>query len=222
MFALFEEQAGRFAFAPGPVPPEERVALERGPLALALEGVRRRWHGPRLDEVLGGPDTLLAPAGGAPAEDLGLSPGEQRLLDLADGLRTLDEILASGALDAVSSRQCLAGLVLVGALEVRHRGGAPAGPSLDLARAREKLEQVRRADYFAILGLSRRCTPHEIREAADRLSAEFDPLRFEGLREPELPRMAEEIRRVVAEAREVLSADDLRREYLAGLGGAEG
>jgi len=222
VFALFEEQAGRFAFAPGPVPPEERVALERGPLALALEGVRRRWHGPRLDEVLGGPDTLLAPAGGAPAEDLGLSPGEQRLLDLADGLRTLDEILASGALDAVSSRQCLAGLVLVGALEVRHRGGAPAGPSLDLARAREKLEQVRRADYFAILGLSRRCTPHEIREAADRLSAEFDPLRFEGLREPELPRMAEEIRRVVAEAREVLSADDLRREYLAGLGGAEG
>jgi hypothetical protein len=222
VFALFEEQAARFAFAPGPVPPEERVALERGPLALALEGVRRRWHGPRLDEVLGGPDTLLAPAGDAPAEDLGLSPGEQRLLDLADGLRTLDEILASGALDAVSSRQCLAGLVLVGALEVRHRGGAPAGPSLDLARAREKLDQVRRADYFAILGLSRRCTPHEIREAADRLAAEFDPIRFEGLREPELLRMAEEIRRVVAEAREVLSADDLRREYLAGLGGAEG
>ena len=93
---------------------------------------------------------------------------------------------------------------------------------MHIARLREKLDQVRRADYFAILGLSRRCTPHEIREAADRLAAEFDPGRFEGLPDPELSGMAGEIRRVVAEAREVLSAEDLRREYLAGLGGEDG
>ena len=223
VFGLFAEPAARFRWVGAAVPPEERIALERGPLALAVEGVRRRWLAARVDDVLGGPGTLLVPAeGGPPVADLGLSAEERRAVALADGLRTLDEIVAASPLDALSTRQVLAALVLVDALRVRLlQGGRPAAAAtaaIDLARVREKLDQARRADYFTILGIGRLCTPHEAREAAERLTAEFAPARFIGLREDGLPAALDEILRVVADAREVLADDRLRAEYLGGLG----
>lgn len=111
--------------------------------------------------------------------------------------------------------------MLVGALGVRvvqaGRPSAQVAEAIDLARVREKLEQVRRADYFTILGIGRGCTPHEVREAADRLLAELGPERFHGSKEAGLEARLAEIRRVVGEAREVLADDALRAEYLRGL-----
>jgi hypothetical protein len=227
VFGLFADASARFRWAAAEVPAEERIALERPTLALAVEGVRRRWLAPRVDAVLGGAGTLLAPAPAPPqAADLGLSPAERRVAALADGLRTLDEIVAASPVDALSTRQVLAALVLVGALAVKlHQGGRQAGPraeAIDLGRVREKHDQVRRADYFAILGVGRLCTPHEVREAAERLLAELDPARFLELREDGRAERLEEIRRVVGDAREVLADDRLRGEYLRGLGGGEG
>jgi hypothetical protein len=224
LFGIFADAAARFRWLAAEVPPDERTALDRGPLALAVEGVRRRWLAPRVDALLGGPGTLLAPApGGPPIGELGLSPDERRTLALADGLRALDEIVGASPLDPLTTRQVLAALVLVGALAVRiHQAGTPASAvaaAIDLARVREKLDQVRRADYFTILGVGRLCTPHEVREAAERLAAEFDPGRFDAFTDPGLSARLEEILRVVADAREVLSDDRLRSEYLSGLGG---
>ncbi len=222
LFALFGETRAPFRYAAAGVPSDERIALDRGTLALAVEGVRRKWLAPLLDTLLGGPGSLLAPAPQPPTSaELGLTAGEQRVLELADGLRTLDEILADSPLEDLRARQTLAALVMVGALMVRFHAGARATeevPSIDLARVREKLDQVRRADYFAILGLARQCTPYEIREAAERLGGEFDSARFTGVEEPGLAEKLAEIRQVVAEALEVLSDDALRGEYLAALG----
>ena len=222
LFALCGEVAGPFRYAAARVPAEERIALARPTLPLAVEGVRRRWMEPRLAPLLGDASTLLAPAPRAPsAAELGLSPAEVRLAALADGLRSLDEILAGSPLDPLATRQLLAALVTVGALVPRFQGGParlPAARAIDLGRLREKLDQVRRADYFTILGLSRQCTPYEVREAAGRLLGEFDPLRFHGQREPGLGDEIEEVRRVVAEARHVLADQPLRAEYESGLG----
>jgi hypothetical protein len=222
VYGIFADGRARFRWVPDPVPPDERVSPERPPLALAVEGVRRRWLAPRADAVLGGPASILAPAASAPsAAELGLSPEERRLVALADGLRTLDEVLALSPLDDLSTRQLLAAAVLTGALSVRvvHAGrpAAQVAAAIDLARVKEKLEQVRRADYFTILGIGRVSTPHEVRQAADRLLAELTPERFHGTREEGLPARLEEIRRVVGEAREVLADDQLRAEYLRGL-----
>ncbi len=222
LFGLFADEGARFRWAPEHVPPDERVSLEREPLALALEGVRRRWQLGRLDAVLGGPGTLLSPVQGGPAlTELGLSPEERRLVQLADGLRTLDEILASSPVDQLTARQVLAGLALTGVLAVRvlqaGRSASAAATAIDLGRVRDKLDQVRRTDYFTILGVARGCTPHEVREAADRLLAEFDPRRFAGHADDDLDAKLEEIRSVLQDAREVLSEDTLREAYVAGL-----
>jgi hypothetical protein len=187
-----------------------------------VEGVRRRWLLSRTESVLGGSGTLLAPArGGPPVAALGLSPDERKVVQLADGLRTLDEILATSPLDELTTRQILTALTLVGALSVRvlqaGRPSSAASTAIDLARVRDKLDQVRRADYFTILGVARGCTPHDVREAADRLLAEFEPRRFALHKDEDLDAKVEEIRRVLADARDVLSDDDLRDAYVQGL-----
>jgi hypothetical protein len=224
VFATFGESGARYRWIPEHVPADERIAPDRPPLALAVEGVRRRWLRPRTEELLGGPASLLAPLPGGPGPaELGLSPEERRALALADGLRTLDEVLAESPLDPLSTSQLLAAAVLTGALTVRviHAGrpAAQVAAAIDLARVKEKLEQVRRSDYFSILGVSRVGTPHEVREAATRLLAEFEPSRYQGAREEGLAARLEEIRSVVADAREVLSDDRLRAEYVRGLDG---
>ncbi len=223
VFGVFTEAGARFRWAAAEVPPDERTALERSTLALAVEGVRRRWLADRVDAVLGGAGTLLAPVPTGPsAADLALSPEERRAVALADGLRTVDEIVAASPLDPLSTRQALAALVLIGSLAVRvfqgGRSASAATAAIDLARVREKLDQVRRADYFTILGVGRLCTPHEVRDAVDRLRAEFDPRRFQGVREEGLDDRLREILTVVADAREILVDDALRAEYLRGLG----
>jgi hypothetical protein len=223
VFGVFAESGARFVWAPERVPADERIAPDRPTLALAVEGVRRRWLAPRAEAVLGGPASLLTPVQGGPTPaDLGLGAEERRALALADGLRTLDEVLALSPLDPLSTRQVLAAAILAGALTVRvvqaGRPSAQVSAAIDLARVKEKLEQVRRADYFTILGLGRVCTPHEVREAAERLLAEFDPRRHAGGGEAGLPARLAEIRQVVADARDVLADDALRAEYVRGLG----
>jgi CheY-like chemotaxis protein len=222
LFGLFADEGARFRWAPEPVPADERTALDRETLALAVEGVRRRWLQGRLDAVLGGAGTLLSPiTDGPPLDALGLSADERRLVQLADGLRTLDEILASSPVDPLTSRQVLAALTLVGALAIRvlqaGRPASAAATAIDLARVRDKLDQARRADYFTILGVARGCTPHEVREAGDRLLTEFDPRRFAGHGDDDLVARVEEIRRVLLDAREVLADDELREAYVEGL-----
>jgi hypothetical protein len=224
VFGVFGDAGARFRWSAAPVPGDERTALERTTLQLAVEGVRRRWLAPHVDAVLGGDGTLLAPISTGPsADDLALSPEERRVLALADGLRTVDEIVAASPLDPLSTRQALAASIVVGALAVRtFQGGRPASAAtaaIDLARVRDKLDQVRRADYFTILGVGRLCTPHEVREAFHRLRTELDPRRFEGVREAGLDARLDEIQRVLADARDVLADDRLREEYLRGLGG---
>jgi hypothetical protein len=223
VFGAFGDSGARFRWAAAEVPPDELTALERTALQLAVEGVRRRWLAPEVDAILGGDATLVAPVAAGPgAADLGLSTEERRVLALADGLRTLDEVVAASPLDPLSTRQALAALVLVGTLTVRtFQGGRPAAATsaaIDLARVRDKHDQVRRADYYAVLGVGRLCTPHEVREAYERLRAEFDPHRYQGVREDGLEERLEEIQRVVADARDVLADDRLRSEYLRGLG----
>jgi YD repeat-containing protein len=223
VFGAFGDPGARFRWAATEVPADESTTLERTPLQLAVEGVRRRWLAPEIDAVLGGDATLVSPVATGPgAAELGLSPEERRILALADGLRTLDEIVAGSPIDPLSTRQALAALVLVGTLAVRtFQGGRPAAAAsaaIDLGRVREKLDQVRRADYFVVLGIGRLCTPHEVRESFERLRAEYDPRRFQGVREDGLEERLDEIQRVIADARDVLADDRLRSEYLRGLG----
>jgi CheY-like chemotaxis protein len=219
VFALFSEAAAPFHFVPERVPPALRTALERNSRSLAVEGVRRRWLEPRLAPVLGSPATLLAPVPGATVADLGLSPAEERAVALADGLRTVDEVVASSPLDPLATRQLLVALVLVGALGIRHRAGDAASPSRSNqgARLRARVEQARGADYLALLGLQRDASPHEVREAAARVLAELDAAVQGSPADGPSAAALDDVRTVVADARAILTDPELGPAYAATL-----
>jgi hypothetical protein len=221
VFGIFGDAGARFRWMADEVPADERGAVERPPLALAVEGVRRRWSAPRLDPVLGGPDTLLSSVpDGPPPDALALSPEERQVVTLADGLRTVQEIERGSPLDALATRQVLVALVQVGALEVRRlaiRVSPEATREIDLARLADKLDQARRCDYFTVLGLPRSSTSHEVREAASRLEEALEPGRLAGNPGETLANLGE-LLQVVRDAREVLGDDRLRQAYLSALG----
>lgn len=222
VFGIFGDAGARFRWVSDDVPADERGPVERPALALAVEGVRRRWSASRLDTVLGGPDTILsASPDGPPAEALALSPEERQVAQLADGLRTLAQIERASPLEALATRQALAALVQVGALAVRRlapRSSAESGRAIDRARLADKVDQARRCDYFTVLGLPRSSTSHEVREAAGRLEEDLDPRRHADGGDPALTEGLGELLQVVRDARAVLGDDRLRQAYLAALG----
>jgi hypothetical protein len=94
---------------------------------------------------------------------------------------------------------------------------APLRP-IDVADVEAKHAQVRRADYFAILGVPRDAAVHTIHDAAERLLAELARERLPSTLPDGVEAKLSEIRDVVRDAREVLTNEALRREYLASLG----
>ena len=219
-FALFSGDAPYRFMNAEPVPPEERISPERGTLALVVEGARRRWDAAQVDSTLGGPPSLLIPGAHlAPVDELALSAAEARALALADGLRSVEDIAAEAEVDLHALRPVLAALVEVGALEVRPGGEAGQAPArdahIDAAWLMDKEDQVRRADYFTILGVHRDATRHDIGRAAERLLACLAPLPQGAAAAPEA-RLAD-IRQVLEDARDVLLDDGLRSAYLAAL-----
>jgi curved DNA-binding protein CbpA len=89
---------------------------------------------------------------------------------------------------------------------------------VDERRIAERHRQAREADYFTLLGLSRRCTGYEVRQAYERLARELQPGRFPILSETDRARL-EEIRQVAEEAFDVLREDALREAYARHLPG---
>ena len=91
------------------------------------------------------------------------------------------------------------------------RSACPEEPRLRSVRNSVTLRMVRKGFGFAV---------YEVRDASDRLRAEFEPARYEGTPDEGLPARLAEILQVVQDAREVLADDRLRDEYLRGLGDA--
>lgn len=208
-------------FTPGaPVPASERVVTSGSALAVAVEVLRRRLTPERVDALLGGPDSIAAPASGAPPLEAVLAQAESLLASRADGLRTVQEIAADA--NGGDVRALLAALVEVGVLQVTHLAPPAAErvapTAADLARAAEKLREAHGADYFTLLGLEPAATARAAAEAADRIAGAMDPARYPSAP----PGLAEElalIREVVADARAVLCDPALGPAYARALAG---
>ncbi len=211
---------GEYELSEETVPTDERVALARSPLSLLTEGIRRKYRMERLVDALGGPATLLRPVEEAapPISEFGLTAQERRLAAAVDGVRNVEELLFETGLDPLAGLQIFHALCLGGHLEIAVRG-LPAELSheldavIDAGRVAEKLRQAREASYFDVLGIDPSATRYEVDQAYGRLARELDPLRFEPIEEPTLRAQLEEIQRVLAEAKDVLSDDTLRLQY---------
>ncbi len=151
--------------------------------------------------------------------DLGLSEAELGLLGAVDGTSSVGELLLACALPQEQALKTLRLGRLLRAIEIRPGTILPGtpGPDVDVRRLKSKFEEIREADYFAVLGLPRSAGSNEVQQAFQVLSAEFNPLKFAGHPDPSLQSQAQEIRDLLAEAAQTLQDDRLRAAYAGNL-----
>lgn len=238
LFRCFAWSDGEWRYEPSIPPVGERIKFDLPAGALIIEGVRRKLGGALSLHALGGQAARpLRESGGGlcSLDEAGLLPEEQHVVELCDGVRTLDEIAVSAdrPLDDVSA--IVLGLFYLGHVSLEHplqllepdRGDEepprqiltqarkiePRDALLERARIEEKLAVVREGTYFAVLGVPPYATPHEVRQAYRQVRRELSVERFLNPELQDLVPMAEEVLFVVEEAYEILRDPDLRESY---------
>ncbi len=227
IFSLFEWDEGSYAYVAEHVDDDDRVTLERDPRAIVTEGIRRKYLLPRAVQKLGSPSSLLTrtdPEGRIDSDALGLTPDERQIARLVDGTRNIDDIVFSSGLGALRVYHVLAALCATGYAEVAVRGieginlsGATDLDGIDRQRILERVEQVRQADYFQILGVSRGATTYEVEAAFERITRELAPPRLSPAVRASLKNEIDEIERVLEDARDVLRDQRMREAYARNL-----
>jgi hypothetical protein len=222
LYGLFEWEKGDFYYAEERVDTGDQVALDLEVGAIVVEGVRRKYLMDRLAGRVGGPSSLLQakPTALVEMDPMGLDRHERQVVRLLDGGHSMEDIVFTSALPALRVYQIAVALLIMGYAEVLIRGETAeerervaAYVQIDRERVQDKLDQVRKFDYFQVLGVSRRATPYEIERAYERLIRDFAPESLPEALRSELGRDLAEIRAVLADARDVLRDDLLRNAY---------
>jgi len=228
---LFEWEDGRYICSAQLVAEEDRVGIAGHPLALLAEGVRLKFPMDRLSRWVGSPSTLLGPASGRMGveidnafnlENLSFSPAERSVIRLVDGTRSIDDIVFSTGLEAQLVYATLAILlatdaivVLVAGIENSGSVGQEESDRIDRTRIEDRVEQVRRSDYFNILGVGRHATNYEIERAFSDLQDRFSANHFSGELQAVFGEQIREILQVTEDAYLVLRDNVLRAAYLS-------
>jgi hypothetical protein len=205
-YRLHEEAVGAEVLA---------AAATRHVLPLVAEALRRALP-PEGLTMLGGSDAVpLATETELDARALGFSERERRMLGFVDGEATVEDIVLAAGLKPDKAYKTLAVAKFLGLIEVRPPAERrpEASGEVDVQRLEAKYEQVQDADYFTILGLPRNAGTDEVQRAYERLSEEFDPIRFSGHPDPSLQQRAQVVHRLLEEAAKALEDDRRRAEY---------
>ena len=206
-------------------PPSGGCASERPLSALLAEALRRALP----------PEEVEARSKGTRAiprllRRLDLSPfefgeRERRLLEAVDGERTVLELLSRTGIRQDAGLRALAVAEVLGLVEVAapEASGPPEmDPVVELQRLQQKSLASEEADYFSVLGLPRTAGTEEVQRAHARLAAEFDPLRYVGHPDPEVPARAARLQSLLDEAARALGDERLRQAYARSLVDGEG
>ncbi len=204
-----------------PPPGVAPAASPRPTLALVFEALRRALDGEERLAALGGlgATPVLLEEGEAPLAQLQLSERERRLLAHVDGETTIEELLLASGLRQRAALTLLSAAAALRFVELRPAAAEPVAPApeLEVKRLESKFREVQEADYFAILGVPRSAGGEEVARALQRLSAEYDPLRFVGHEDPSLQHRARQVQEALVEAAHVLANDRLRHSYARSL-----
>jgi len=120
-WAAFPWRQGSYRIALGPLPARERLDLGLRPGPFLRAGIRRALPLERLRQELP-PEQALGPPRTPPAGAVELSPEEAGLLALADGTKSVADLLALSPLPEQETLVLLLGACCMGLLEAGRRG----------------------------------------------------------------------------------------------------
>lgn len=213
----FTEETTNYRLVDEAPPPTVLLAtVPRPTLPMLAESLRRAITPDVLLEKLGGGEAV--PSANESELDLralGFSERERKMLSWVDGEASVEDLsLASGLKPDAAFRALLVAQHL-GIIDVRPGSKKTESTSgqLDVDRLEAKYDEVQDADYFTILGLPRVAGTEDVKRAFQRLSQEFDPLRYSGHPDPALQQRAQTVARLLEEAARALEDDRRRAEY---------
>jgi hypothetical protein len=176
VLSIFLERTGEFVFLEGTPAQGDALRLSERTRELLLDGVKRLQELERIESSLvADPDAVVFPApGGAPPKD----PAEARVLELAEGERTVAEIIGASRLGRFAGYKAVANLIAAGWLrDIPVPPAPPPAPEPEEAPAAEApplagpFEAYRRMIKY-LHGELRTARP----EAVERLASWFDRL----------------------------------------------
>jgi hypothetical protein len=207
-----------------------------------IDGVLRAFSPAESTRRLGGAGATFEQGPAAfLLNECGLNEGQRASIEsievgsrprLADGARSEDANANANSTEApLFYALTLLGVVQVARTHGRERAGSPRhapqppkaldSVALDAAAVRERiaarLALVQEGDYYAVLGVARGATEHEIRHAHEGLREELDPARVITGRTADLADDLDLVLEVVDEAYEILSDPTRRDRYLAAI-----
>ena len=192
--------------------PTTTVTLGVPVISLLARGARLGLSTARLREGLAGTTCLKV------QEQDGLAglladPEAEGWLELLDGSRSLELLVAEDGLDERSLWSAACVLVAMG-LATEVDGGASL-VAIDRKRVSDRLALAQASDYFTLLGLARAAGRAEVVRAHADLRATFAPERLEPASRNALADELRELQVALDEARDVLLDEALRTAYLA-------
>lgn len=206
-------------------PPAGGCAPARPLLAVLAEALRRALPPEAVEKVTHGTRGVPRRLKRMALESFGFAERERRLLEAVDGERTVLELLGRTGIRQDAGLRALAVAEVLGLLDVlapESAGPAELDAEVELERLRDKCAATEEADYFSVLGLPRNAGTEEVQRAHARLAAEFDPLRYVGHPDPDVPTRAARLLTLLDEAAQALGDERLRQAYARSLVDAEG
>ena len=214
------ERDSTYLLSADATPPTESFAPVRSLAALLGEALHRGLSLEEVEARVGGRRATPRWVRREEPDRFGFADREKRLLASVDGERTVGELLARAGLHQEEGFRTLAVAEVLGLLEVRAPEVEPvpeASAARELQRLDAKWAAASEADYFAVLGLSRSAGTEEVQRAHARLAQEFDPLRYAGHPDPDVPARAARLQTLLDEAAQALSDERLRQAYARAL-----
>jgi hypothetical protein len=226
VLSLFAWTEGAWRWDAGVMAGPSRIRLLRHPGALLREGLRRDYPPERIWRRLGSPRNVFVLEGGGDISDaidaIVRDAAERRVPLLFDGVRSLDVVTRLSALpeDTVAEIALAAwalGLVRPAAEPGVRRSQRARAPDIERERILTRYALALDADYFEVLGVSRRASTEEVRRAFEHVSRELAPAVLGPDLAGALGRELDVIREVLEEALRVLGTESLRSRYRAAL-----
>jgi tetratricopeptide (TPR) repeat protein len=219
--------------------PAEATMFESDPLAIVIEGYRRHAPAGPLEQVyeshkgyylfLGEPNLVAAAR-------LHLSPHERELLNVANGTRTLGEVVGDSPLGLLPALRVVHALVVAGAIrlgQVEKQPDlepyeTPPPPEIDPPEADPRrtdryrelkalFVRMEDLDHFELLGVDRDADEEVVRHAFVELEKKFHPDTFTVAAPERVHRMAVTVSRRLHQAYDVLREPESREQYVRAL-----
>jgi hypothetical protein len=151
----------------------------------------------------------------------GFSEQEKKLIDAADGTKTVQETIELSPLELVESYQVVFAALTMNLIEVREaplsaptEGGAATAHDDFSSKILKTYHQMATQNYFEIIGVTPTTTPEEIKEVYIKLAKKFHPDSFPSNVLPLVEKTASEIFGKINEAYQVLTDLNKRNEYI--------